>query len=260
MKHPSPLLKPIVLALLSLAASAASAQTKEPMDIPESDSGKLSIGLKFWNANWDRKNVVTGLGGNYPAEVFSDNRSTNGITIIPTIQYKYNDFAVSLSTLLLKNLTGNAAHAHAYFSGGGTAAGYEYSTSRQEYDINFSYFFRPNVSTSVGYKRVSFNDAYSYTVEGPTIGLSASAPLTEKTSLYANIGLGKMKLVEDGIMSITYGLIETGVAYSLHDWVKNTAVTLSYRQQEVKANASVNGSGEIIDTTRGVAIGFTKSF
>jgi hypothetical protein len=257
MKHQKSLLKPIALALLSLAASAAFAQDKEAMTIPESDTGKLSIGLKFWNANWESNTR------DYSSTAAQrTGESTNAITIIPTIQYKYKDFAISASTMLLKNFSTSWDLTFVANPSYGENNSGILSKDRKEFDINFSYFLRPNISVSMGYKNLDFPTAgSSYKIEGPIIGLSTAAPLTENTSIYANIGLGKMKVKEVPDASSTYGLIETGIAYSLNEWMKNSAITFSYRQQEVKASVSKSGyNSESTDTTRGVAIGFTKSF
>lgn len=256
MKHQKSLLKPIALALLSLAASATFAQDKEAMTLPESDSGRLSIGLKFWNANWDNNTTWNGYVRN------NLNSSTNGVTVTPTIQYKYKDFALSVSTLLSKDFSYTSFNNPSYLDSRNN--GYN-QKSRKEYDINFSYFIKPNISASIGYKSVDLNGDFitaNNTIEGPIVGLSLSAPLIENIGLYANAGFGNMKTQKwEGTKSATYSLIEAGIAYSLHEWVKNSAITLSYRLQEFKVNLKDNyGEGDFIDTTRGVAIGFTKSF
>jgi len=259
MSYRAKMLSPLALVCLSLCASAAVAQQSRQADIPVAGDGKLSLGLKAWSSNWRQEGSVIVYPNNVTnpkGYVSNGNAEGSALTLTPTLQYRYKDVAVSFSTLLKKDFDMPRT-----FVSSDNASGTEFNSfGRKEYDLNFSYFLKPNISASIGYKNLTLNSG-AYTVRGPIVGLSASAPLMEGLSLYATVGLGALNVKQDDRFDVKYTLTEVGVAYSLHEWLSHSAVTLSYREQKVKAtDQGVWGRDRYQDTTRGVAVGFSKSF
>ena len=229
--------KASLLAVLLLSvASAAQAQ---------SDQGTLTFGIKTWVTNWQGNHVVTSSTP-YVAEHL--NTGSAKAVLIPSLQYRRGNFGFSASTLVASTFSMSSATVAA-------------DLKRSEYDVTGQYFIAPNVALSAGYKSLKWD---AVTTKGPIVGVSASAPISDSTSLYASYGMGFMKSA--GLYNTDYQLAEAGVAYSLGSmgtFVKSSAITAGYRFQRLKFKNVVYPNGQkfnFTDVTDGLTLSFVASF
>jgi hypothetical protein len=103
-------------------------------------------------------------------------------------------------------------------------------------------------------------------MDGPTIAVSASAPLGDRLGMFGSLGGGRLK---SDVLPLTTGLkttytsLELGLSYSVDWFGKASALTASYRQQRYKQrNYPIAGGGVVnfTDTTHGPVIGFVTTF
>ena len=209
-----------------------------------------SVGLRGWYQTWK---------GNGPGLSITD-RSTNVLThldndptlaIIPFASVRSEKWGVAGSTMLRKNYHG-------------TDGAFVLDQNRREYDINALYYFLPSASVSVGYKNFQWGDTLGgqTTIDGPTVALSASAPLSDSLGLYSTIGYGALRGKSTNLprKSTSYVLLDAGFSYSFGGVVgKNLALTAGYRyQQLVIKQLTVNR--DFWDQTSGFTVGVVATF
>lgn len=236
------------MACLALVTASAMAQQSE------ADYWSGSIGLRMWNNVWNANNFAT--SGN--VQVATHLTSSPQTMPIATASLRYGDFGISgslgsntpysLNDGLLGNVTQN----------------------RTEKDVNFSYYLLPSLSASIGYKSVKYvNSGGSSESKGPTIALSASAPLGKGFGIYGTGGVGAHVLSTDGWLPTTlqsdYKLGEVGLSYSTSisaSSLKGITVTAGYRYQKITVRdfPLINNVRDIDDITSGLNLGLIASF
>ena len=134
---------------------------------------------------------------------------------------------------------------------------------RNEFDLNVGWLFAPGVAATVGYKRVGQKAGdFDYQLGGPTIGLSATAPLQGAFSLYGTLGLGRMKKAAGNVdFDADYQLSEVGLAYNLglSGIPRGLTFTLGYRIQVLNSKDALPGQ-DARDLTQGFAFGLLAVF
>ncbi len=169
------------------------------------------------------------------------------------------------------------------------------SFRRSEHDIGFSYQLTPNLAMSLIRKWGKFAPVTSSEAQallgatgvqegvGTLLGLSASAPLEERLSLFANLGYGPGRFKTSELFGQTvktkaqYTLAEMGLAYRLLGpgairGVNNVSVQMGYRLQVVDfrdaqlPTLALNGTPlatervKLRASTQGLALGLSAVF
>lgn len=240
-----------VAALLSLAVSPAVAQgggesAAAPGIAPLAGAGDLQVfaGVRLWANEWDVPfldqrglTVVPTLGQQAPVELRDEVRTTASdmeFVPMPTLGVRYGNFLGSMTYFVPTK----------YHGKGGT----EKSVERSELDVNVGYFVLPSVLVSVGYKtaevdRIANRDDTDQEIDAVLIGISASAPLSERLSLYGNFAYGLARN-ETGTKDprgedrydARYAIGEFGLAMRLLEgspnaFLKSVSASIGYRVQ-----------------------------
>jgi len=221
-----------LIALFFFAAGAAQAQ--------DSDFN-VSVGLKAWNTQW------TTWGYDDTGSVITQSPAKEKTLFIPLLSARYRDFIVSVSGFRgtdFELLDGS-------------------TNRRNEFDANLGWLFTPGVAATIGYKRVGQKAGeFDYQLGGPTIGVSATAPVQGGFSLYGNLGLGWMKKSGGNVdFDADYQLSELGVAYNLglSGMPRGLTFTLGYRIQVLNSKDALPGQ-DARDLTQGFAFGLLAVF
>lgn len=226
--------KRCLAALVLCAAGAAQAQ----------DSGlSVSAGLKAWNAQWTTWGYFPLPG---PAQVVTQELTEDKLLLFPVVGVRYREFIASFS--------GIATTTFDYPDGD--------TVRRNEYDVNIGWAFAPGVAATLGYKRLAQKaQSNNYELSGPTIGLSATAPLSGSFSMYGALGLGRLKPTGNVDIDADYQLSEVGFAYNLAmgGLPKALTFTFGYRMQVLKSKEAL-GTRDARDLTQGFTFGALASF
>lgn len=257
---------PAVVAMLALPAHAQNA-----------DAPLVTLGLKVWQNQWTSWDTVpplhdARLGVDIPGA--SENFTSGSVAaMIPSVSVRYRDWLAAGSYFANKSYG---------FSGNGGA----FRADRREGDGLVGYFVLPTLALTAGYKSVQqdFGGGAKLKYTGPTLGVVASAPLTQGFSLYGNVGYGFMKarLPARGAdasgntrFDASYVLGEVGIAYSFDvrqsmPSVRSLAATVGYRSQVLAtqdykirisdAPPRPTRETDLRDTTEGLAFGVSMSF
>lgn len=221
-----------LLALALFFAGAAHAQ--------QTNFG-LSAGLKAWNTQW------TTWGYDNNGTIITQSPAKDKTVFIPLASARYREFVASVSGFR-----------------GTTFELLDGSTNRRnEFDLNVGWLFTPGVAATVGYKRVGQKAGdFDYQLGGPTVGLSATAPLQGAFSLYGTLGLGRMKKAGGNVdFDADYQLSEVGLAYNLGlgGIPRGLTFTLGYRIQVLNSKDALPGQ-DARDLTQGFAFGLLAVF
>lgn len=210
-------------------------------------NAQVFVAQRFWVANWansllDTQIVVPDPANPVPVIRRSLSSSVSGTSTIPITSagVRYKGFSIT-----------GTYFAPTRFGTEGLAQGD--SVRRHEADLGVGYSFTPNISGSIVYKAFKADRATTastaalsggnggYEIDGLLLGISASAPLQGRLSLYANaaFGLGHQKAFVDGASiknNINYRIGEIGFAYRVNNedallGIKNLSVQLGYRAQ-----------------------------
>lgn len=246
MKHKLELAATIALGLM--AATPASAQTNTTgngMEATESlgSIGDLNFfaGVRIWANEWDiitpqRELVLdqANPGSILARDHFRSTTSDMEITPMPTVGVRYGKLLASLTYFMPTKYDGKSA--------------LKKDVERREIDVNIGYYILPSLVVSLGYKDVKIDrvrdDVDSeQKIKGILIGLSGSAPLSDRWSLYGNFayGVGRHKSEfrdargEDKY-SGRYSIGEIGLNYRLMDgnssaFIKSLSGSIGYRAQ-----------------------------
>ncbi|MBI5719379.1 MAG: hypothetical protein HZC37_17055 [Burkholderiales bacterium] len=224
---------PAVL-ILAMAAGAAAAQ--------DSNFG-IAAGLKAWSTQWTTWGYEPTVGG---GRVITEALTNDKTVLVPIVSVRYRDFIGSVSAI--------------------TSTTYSYpdgdTVSRKEHDVNLGYFIAPGVAATVGYKSLAqWAGPNNFKLAGPTIGLSATAPLSGAFSLYGALGLGRMKPKGNVDLDADYQLSEVGGAYglALGGIAKSLTFTVGYRTQVLKSKEALPGQ-DARDLTQGFTFGLVAAF
>jgi hypothetical protein len=173
----------------------------------EVGDAQVFVGQRFWVANWaqallDTQIVIPDPASPVPVVKRSLSSSVSGTSTIPVTSagVRFKGFSIA-----------GTYFAPTRFSTEGLAQGD--SIRRREADLGVGYSFTPNISGSIVYKAFKADRATTastaalsgvndsgYKIDGLLLGISASAPLQGRLSLYGNaaLGLGRQKAVFDG--------------------------------------------------------------
>jgi hypothetical protein len=213
---------------------------------------EVFLGQRLWIANWaqallDTQIVVPDPANPAPVIRRSLSSSVSGTSTIPITSagVRYKGFSIT-----------GTYFAPTRFGTEGLAQGD--SVRRREADLGVGYLFTPNISGSIVYKAFKADRATTastaaltgvnggYKIDGLLLGISASAPLQGRLSLYGNaaFGLGRQKANFNGESiknNLNYRIGEIGFSYRVNNesallGIKNLSVQLGYRAQIVTLN------------------------
>jgi hypothetical protein len=222
-----------IAVLLACACGAAQAQES---------SVDVSVGLKAWDTQW------TTWGYDNNGTVITQVPAKDKVVLIPQLSVRYRDFVGSLSGLPPTTFRLNDGA----------------ENRRKEFDANVGWLFTPGVAATVGYKRVGqAADGNNYELAGPTLGLSATAPIRNGFSLYGNFGYGWLKSTSGSNVKFDadYQLSEVGFAFATGTGAipRAVTVTLGYRIQVLNSKEALPGQ-DARDLTQGFTLGVLAVF
>jgi hypothetical protein len=202
----------------------------------------ISLGLKAWNAQW------TTFGYSDDGSQIIQVPAKDKVVLIPLLSVRYQDFIGSISGFVPTD----------FELEGGTI------NKRKELDLNVGWLFAPGVAATLGYKRLGqAGDGNNYELHGPTIGLSATAPIRGGISIYGTLGLGRLKSTSGSNVKFDadYQLSELGLAYSLplSGIPRALTFTAGYRIQILTSKEAL-GSQDARDLTQGFTLGALARF
>ena len=270
----------IAVAVIGVARHAHAQQVpdQQPAQGAASDV-RVTVGLKV-HANRITSSTpvpIQTVAGLFP--VSDSFRSSDEVTYIPVLSARYKDLFFSGSYLTKTS-----------YSAVLPSTGISIDFDRKEYDLNIGYYVLPGLAFSVGYKDVKVNATTglgSREDHGPTVGLSAAAPLGNSVGLYASLAAGRLKVKVSPSISAprnNYVSSEVGLFYTIpltsNAWVRSLNVTAGYRYQTLDSSGDYTvtrlvplGGGmfgvnpanptyniRTIDTSRGPVIGLVATF
>lgn len=205
----------------------------------------LFTGLKFWAAKWDTPYMDAQVVLPGPVVKTGPRQTTSDLAIVPilTAGVLYDKFTLSSSYFAPTDFS---------FGDNLTPTG-----SRKEWDVTLGYALFPNLTASIAYRSGTVDGGATtnlnalgvfrsrYKVDGWLLGLSGSAPLQDRLSLYGNFAYGIIKnklnstqLLGSPTYNGTYTIGEVGLAYRLMDesgsgFIRSLTAQLGYRAQIV---------------------------
>jgi hypothetical protein len=224
---------------------------------------QLNLGVKGWFNEWTSWDPVS--TGNGTIKVIESVASNTHDSVIPQASVRYGKWLVTGSYFLKTD----------YTLGGlidpSTGTLTALSASRKELDGNFGYSVLPGLIATLGYKQIEQDfGASAYKWTGPTVGLTASAPLAGALAFYGTFAYGRLNLnsstpddAEHTSFHADYELGELGLAYGVSTPLPHLSfsVTAGYRIQVVstrKFDLSTGFGGyepvDVHDITQGPAI------
>lgn len=236
-----------VFKLLSVALVAGVGTSAALAD----DEVSFSVGLKYWNAQWQANTfpLESGTGKQIVAHFDSESK----LVPIPLLSVRYKDFGLSASQFMSSSFV--------------LSNGYlvPVENNRTETDINLLYSLIPGLSASVGMKRITWNEVV---INGPTLALSASAPIGSGFGMYGTGGIGwfDTKTTFTPTLSTDYALGEVGLTYTFDtksETLKGLTATLGYRYQKIAARSiplTNNSSRDVNDITSGMTFSLIGRF
>ncbi len=265
-----------ISAILGLAAAAAapataysadSASTKEAAE-PEGEAAfNVVAALRTWYARWDLPTFVTQVvvpNPSNPASAVIQQQVVPAVAdakflFLPSLGFRAGNFIATVSGM-----------PSTQFTTPGSALG---SIDRQEVDVNVGYYVLPGIVALVGYKRAELgsftpqSSAYSSKIDAWLIGGSASAPLSDRISLYGNFAYGFAQQTYDTAlvngdtrMPGSYQIAEVGVTYRLLEretgLLKGISLQAGYRFQSYVTSATL---GTFSPSAPTVPIAITKT-
>jgi hypothetical protein len=261
---------------------------------------KIMYGLKAWANEWS---LPLELGVGDKTQIF-EFESDTAITPIPAFLATYRNFFIGGSYLLDTDYDfPSQQYRTAYINDNGERAyiedwDFDVFGSRKEWDVNIGYFITPNIAISLGYKNLerevawtftyvddstyTFKSTYPLSVSAPIIGISASAPVSDKFNLYGNLAYGWLSgdasynylfenerettnLDVDG----NYLLGELGFGYVIplkQKFASAVTINAGYRFQRLNMTFSGGGtrqwgkSGDQHDSTAGFILGVGATY
>lgn len=253
-----------------VAASTAIAQTTGS---PAETAGTTTVGrmgdvqvfagVRLWANEWDMSFVgqQRTLDTSNPSNiVLRDEVRTSlsdmEVVPMPTIGARYGNFLASMTYFVPTSYKGKG--------------GLRSSVERSELDVTAGYFVLPSVLVSLGYKRATvervLDDVDSeQKISAVLLGISGSAPLADKLSLYGNFayGLARQKSEVNDVRgkdnySSTYAIGELGLSYRFLEgragsFVKSVSGSVGYRAQSFTTKDVGLGTYALSDPTVPIA-------
>jgi hypothetical protein len=226
------------LLFVALALAPGLTATAQAQESPFS----ATLGVRAWYTQWDTFTYSDdGLVLQSPAGT--------EFVLIPVLSMRYGDFVGSLSVFPSTDYS---------FVTGST-------NRRKEFDINVGYYVTPGVALTLGYKKIEQGDANGnrYRLNGPVLGVNATAPLGDNFALYGAFALGRMKTPSGDEIQFDadYRLGEVGLAYTLATPSVAKALTFTggYRTQVISSKEAAQGQ-DGRDLTQGLTVGMLVTF
>jgi hypothetical protein len=235
-----------------------------------SEDVSFTIGVKAWANEWTSWAPVPGGGGNGVRIIESVSANTR-VAPIPQASLRWGNWLVATSYFAQTD----------YSLGGLVNPGIgeleKLPASRKEFDANFGYYVLPGLAVTVGYKKIDQDfEAARYQWTGPTVGLTAAAPLKGHLAFFGTAAYGRLTMnastPDDAGRSsfkADYILSELGLAYGVGTPLSHLSLsmTLSYRAQLVSTREFHVSTGfggytavDVHDSTYGPALGILARF
>jgi opacity protein-like surface antigen len=230
---------------LGATAAAACLASAAPAWAQDSNLGFFA-GVRVWNVDW----TTWGYGRDSSGQRATTQQPTQTKTLlIPVAGARWRDFLVSVGGFSSTTFT---------YPDGSTI-------QRKELDLNLGWYVTPGTALTVGYKRTAqMVPGTNFELAGPTIGLSATAPLGNGFSLYGLLGLGRLKPKGNVILDADYQLTEVGTAYNVPvgRFVRSITLTAGYRMQVINSKdvLSPDRTQNARDLTQGFNLGVSGVF
>lgn len=255
------------------AASTALAQApRSPADSAGTTTvGRLGdvqvfAGVRLWANEWDMSLIgqQRSLDASNPTNIILRDEVRTSLTDVevvpmPTIGARYGKLLASMTYFVPTS----------YESKGGLRK----SVERSELDFTVGYFVLPSLVVSLGYKsatveRVLDDIDSEQKVSAVLLGISGSAPLSDKLSLYGNFAYGPARQKSEAndirgkdTYSATYAIGELGLTYRFIDggtgtFVNSLTGSIGYRAQSFTTKDVGLGTYALSDPT--VPIATTK--
>lgn len=237
-------------AILLGASGVAFAQPSDP-SLPGETVGTVATteggvailaGVRTWASRWDVPIITRTLDPVSMTihEHYQPALSDTKFVPMPVLGIRYGNWLASATYFPETSYDTNGALAK--------------SVKRKEYDLNVGYYILPSLAISLGYKganidRASDIDGSAYKIKAILVGLSGSAPIADKLSVYGNIayGLGQEKTefpLANGKSKFdgNYIISEFGLSYQLvrassSEFLKGVVLSAGYRAQTVTINS-----------------------
>jgi hypothetical protein len=242
------------------------------------DDLQVLVGAKLWANEWTSWTPVQ--TSTAPIDVIQSISSNSHVAVIPQISAFYDRWLVAAS----------------YFVGTDYSLGGDINpvtpgqlsaliATRKEADANLGYYIFPSLALTVGYKQIQqdfvhiANPEY-YKWTGPTVGVTASAPLQgTPISMYGTFAYGRLGLHASSAdfstppghhyFNADYVLGELGVSYAIRTPLRGLSfsMTLGYRAQIVSTRKFDVATGfggfqpvDLHDVTQGPAFSLLARF
>jgi hypothetical protein len=220
----------------------------------------FSLGAKAWSNTWTSWEITRVQSGASSLQAITPVSSSHEVSFIPLASLRYRRAFLSASAMTDTDYMLESSLV--------TRPG-----TRSESDVNLGFDVLSGLALTAGYKELTQNVGGEYRWRGPTVAVSASAPLQSGFSVYGTYGAGWMTATlpapdASGTTSLdaNYSVSEFGVAYSLArgqgaSWL---TLTLGYRSQTVRTRdyalaSQPSGAVYAKDDTRDFTQGFTFS-
>lgn len=232
----------VVSPLLAQTGVSESAESAAIAEVARLGDAQIFAGIRLWVNEWDipfldrraSLSPVRPEGIIWHDEVHTTISDVE-VVPMPTVGVRYGKFLGSMTYFVPTSYEGKG--------------GLQGAVERSEIDVNLGYFVLPSVLLSIGYKagkieRIS--DLISHTeqeIAAVLVGVSASAPLTDRLSLYGNLAYGIARQETDAPdargddrYDARYTIGEVGMSFRLFDgipagFVKSASASLGYRVQ-----------------------------
>lgn len=249
------------------------------------DDINVTVGLRsYFNRTSGTATIPIATSSGRAVTAQEINGTDYEITYIPTVGVRYKDAFVSASYF-----TNTTYQSEAFTVIPPALTFVSLPFSRREWDANLGYYVLPTLGLSLGYKsaKVTLGNG-DFKLNGPTIGVSGTAPLARSVNLYGNFAYGRLKgeLVDSfgtdllAGAKFTYFNAEVGLGYGLDvkqlgRWIKSVNLTAGYRFQSARKGSltvtevaviggvpTVQGTvnRSINDVSQGFTLGVIASF
>lgn len=249
-----------------MAGAPAAAQTAAPGGSADTTAslGRIGdmnffAGVRVWANEWDIVTLRRELAPDpaNPTSLIARDQldittSDLELTPMPTIGVRYGKLLASVTYFMPTSYNGKG--------------GLEKDVERREIDLNIGYYILPSLVVSLGYKdakvdRILDTVDSEQKIKGILLGLSGSAPLSERWSLYGNFayGLGRQKsefsdATGESKYSARYAIGELGLSYRIMDgnsgaFIKSLSGSIGYRAQSYTTKDVGLGTYALSDPT-----------